>query len=146
MSFFVFVFGGGFPGGSDGKESTCNAETWVWSLGQEDPLEKEMATHSRILAWRILRTEEPDKLHISWGCKESNSTEWLTLSHFDTWVFLSSCISIPIEISCVILKLKKPTWSLGQTPEFLRVSDGCTFASPSADLFLRVFFFFLMQT
>ena len=38
----------GFPGGSDGKDS-CNAG----SLGQEDPLEKEMATHSSNLAWRI---------------------------------------------------------------------------------------------
>ena len=34
-------------------------ETWVQSLGQEDPLEKEMAAHSSILAWRISRTEEP---------------------------------------------------------------------------------------
>ena len=34
-------------------------ETWVQSLGQEDPLEKEMATHSSTLAWRIPRTEEP---------------------------------------------------------------------------------------
>ena len=33
-------------------------ETWVQSLGQEDPLEEELATHSRILAWRIPRTEE----------------------------------------------------------------------------------------
>ena len=38
-------------------------ETWVRSLGQEDPLEKEMATHSIILAWRIPRTEEPGGLH-----------------------------------------------------------------------------------
>ena len=37
-------------------------ETWVKSLGQEDPLEKEMATHSRILAWEIPRTEEPGEL------------------------------------------------------------------------------------
>ena len=37
-------------------------ETWVWSLGQEDALEKEMATHSSILAWRIPRTEEPSRL------------------------------------------------------------------------------------
>ena len=37
-------------------------ETWVRSLGQEDPLEKEMATHSSILAWEILRTEEPGGL------------------------------------------------------------------------------------
>ena len=37
-------------------------ETWVQSLGQEDPLEEEMATHSSILAWRIPRTEEPGGL------------------------------------------------------------------------------------
>ena len=37
-------------------------ETWVWSLGREDPLEKEMATHSRTLASRIPWTEEPDGL------------------------------------------------------------------------------------
>ena len=50
----------GFPGGSDGKESAFNAsETWVWSLGWEDLLKKEMATHSSILAWRIPCTEEP---------------------------------------------------------------------------------------
>ena len=44
----------GFPGGSDGKESTCQCqETWVWSLGWEDPLEEGMATSSSILVWRI---------------------------------------------------------------------------------------------
>ena len=37
-------------------------ETWVRSLGQEDPLEKEMATHSSILAWKIPWTEDPDRL------------------------------------------------------------------------------------
>ena len=37
-------------------------ETWVQSLGWEDPLEKEMATHFSILAWRILWTEEPGRL------------------------------------------------------------------------------------
>ena len=37
-------------------------ETQVRSLGQEDPLEKEMATHSSILAWEIPRTENPDRL------------------------------------------------------------------------------------
>ena len=37
-------------------------ESQVWSLGQEDPLEKEMATHSSILAWRIPWTEEPGRL------------------------------------------------------------------------------------
>ena len=49
----------GFPGGSDSKESAYNAKDLVPSLGQEDPLEKGMATHSSILAWRIPWTEEP---------------------------------------------------------------------------------------
>ena len=37
-------------------------ETWIQSLGQEDPLEKEMATHSSTLAWKIPWTEEPGTL------------------------------------------------------------------------------------
>ena len=37
-------------------------ETWIRSLGWEDPLEEDMATHSSILAWRIPRTEKPDRL------------------------------------------------------------------------------------
>ena len=49
--------------------------TRVQSLGWEDPLEKEMATHSSILAWKIPWTEEPGGLHISWRCKESDTTE-----------------------------------------------------------------------
>ena len=52
----------GFPGSSDGKEPACNAGDCIWSLGQEDSLEKEMATHSSVLAWRIPWTEEPDGL------------------------------------------------------------------------------------
>ena len=51
-----------FPGGSDGKESASNAADPVQSLDQEDPLEKGMATHSSILAWRIPWTEEPGRL------------------------------------------------------------------------------------
>ena len=43
----------GFPGGSDDKESVCSLETWVQSLGWEDPLEKGMTTYSSNLAWRI---------------------------------------------------------------------------------------------
>ena len=47
-----------FSGGSDGKESACNAGDRVRSLGWEDALEKGMAAHSSILAWRIPQTEE----------------------------------------------------------------------------------------
>ena len=42
-----------FPGGSDGKESTCNIGDQIWSVGWEDSLENRMATHSSILTWRI---------------------------------------------------------------------------------------------
>ena len=51
-----------FPGGSDGKALPAVRETWVRSLSWEDPLEKEMATHSSILAWKIPCTEEPGGL------------------------------------------------------------------------------------
>ena len=44
------------------KHLPAMRETWVLSLGREDPLEKEMATHSIILAWRIPWMEEPDGL------------------------------------------------------------------------------------
>ena len=49
-----------FPHGSDGKESTFSAgETWVRSLGWEDPLEEGMATHSSTVAWRIPMDKGP---------------------------------------------------------------------------------------
>ena len=61
-----------FPGGSVVKNLPAMQETWVWSLGQEDPLEKERATHFRILffffshfsipTWRTPCTEEPGRL------------------------------------------------------------------------------------
>ena len=68
---YTVSFPGDFPGGSDGKASimcidvynlSIMWETWVRSLGQEDPLEKEIATHSSTLAWKIPWTEEPGRL------------------------------------------------------------------------------------
>ena len=56
-----------------GKESICQCgskETWVRSLGQEDPLEEETATHSSILALEVSWMEEPGRLH-SLGLQES---------------------------------------------------------------------------
>ena len=50
------------PGGSDGKCLPAIQETQVQSLSQEDPLQKGMATHSSIVAWRITWTEEPGRL------------------------------------------------------------------------------------
>ena len=56
------------------KNPPVMRETWVRSLGWEDPLEKRKDTHSSILAWRIPWTESP------WGRKESDRTEQLSLS------------------------------------------------------------------
>ena len=55
------------------KNLPAMQETWVQSLGWEDPLEKEMAAYSSILTWRIPWTEEPAKLQ-SMGSQESDST------------------------------------------------------------------------
>ena len=84
-----------FPGGSDGKESACNEGDLSSIPGWEDPLGKEMATHSSILAWGIPWTEEPgglpsigsQRVGHDWATKYSKhlfqSVQWL--SH--VWLF-----------------------------------------------------------
>ena len=57
------------------KNPLAMQETQVRSLGQEEPLEKGLATHSKILAWRIPWAGEPGKLYTPWGHKESDVTE-----------------------------------------------------------------------
>ena len=56
------------------KRLPAMQETQVGSLGLGDPLEKEKATHSSVLAWKIPRTEEPGRLYSPWGHKESDVT------------------------------------------------------------------------
>ena len=82
-----------YPHGSQGVSLVAQTvknlpaiwETWVWSLGREDPLKKGMATHSSTFAWRIPWVEEPGSLQ-SMGHKESDTTEWLTLSQFSNLI------------------------------------------------------------
>jgi len=64
-----------FPGGSVVKHLPPNAGDIDWSLGQEDSLEKEMATHSSILVWKISWTEEPGGIQ-SMGSQEPDT--WLS--------------------------------------------------------------------
>ena len=72
-----------YLGASLGSQSVKNPpamqETWVHSLGQEDPLEEEMAIHTSILAWEIPWTEGPDGL-LSMGSQESDTT--YQLNHY----------------------------------------------------------------
>ena len=62
----------GFPGGSVVNNPPAIQETWVQPLGREDPLEKEMAAPSSILAWAVPRAEGPGRLRNPWGRKESD--------------------------------------------------------------------------
>ena len=61
------------------KNLSAVRETWVQSLGQEDPLEKEMAAHFSTLAWKILWTEEPGRL-------QSMGSQSQTSLSFSFWV------------------------------------------------------------
>ena len=65
-----------FPGGSDVKRLLTMWGTWVQSLGLEDLLEKEMATHSSILAWKSHGRRSLEG-YSPWCCKESDTTEWI---------------------------------------------------------------------
>ena len=85
------------------KSLTAMQETWVRCLGWEDPLEKEMATHSNILTWRIPRTEKPGSLHTrvgrNWMTKHTHthtSYRWIIFSW--TVTILPKCPDISISI------------------------------------------------
>ena len=71
----------GFPGGSVVKNPPAKQEMWARSLGQEDALEKEMATHSIILVWRIPWTEKPGQATIHGFTK---SWTWLSTAQHGT--------------------------------------------------------------
>ena len=83
-------------------------ETWVRSLGQEDPLEKEMATHSSILAWRIPWTEELGELQ-STGRKESDTTERLHIHSF-IQVTPGGGNGTPLQCSCLENPMDGQSW------------------------------------
>ena len=76
----------GFPGSSDSKNQPAMQETWVQSLGWEDPLEEEMATHSSISALGIPWTEESGS---PWDREELDKTERLnTAQHGISYRYL----------------------------------------------------------
>ena len=82
------IFLRSFPGGSDGKESSCSAGDQVWSPDWEDPLEKGIAIHTSILAWRIPWTENPGDLQSM--ALQRVRHKWLTHTHKRTHTHTSS--------------------------------------------------------
>ena len=73
LNIFFYVITNSFPVAQTVKNLPAMQETQGLSLGWEDLLEKGMATHASMLAWRSPWTEEPCRLH-SWGHKESETT------------------------------------------------------------------------
>ena len=67
-----------FSGGTSGKEPTCQCRNHMRRHESEDSLRRVLATHSSILPWRILWTEDPGGLYSPWGRKESDMTERLS--------------------------------------------------------------------
>ena len=108
------------------KRLSTMRETWVPSLGREDPLEKEMAIHSSTIAWKI-PWQRSLVGYGPWGCKESDTTERL---HFPT------SLSIPIIHGFRSLVSASLKWSKN-----LRLSKHLSTESPFG--FLPYCFFFL---
>ena len=97
----------GFAGSSDCKESACSAGTQVQSLGREDPLEREMATHSSILAWKNPMDRGAWWAAVHGVAKESGTTERLTLvtcrCDSGSWVERLFCIILGFSVITKIL-------------------------------------------
>ena len=82
-------------------------ETWIQSLGWEDPLEEGMATHSSILAWTEPSWTEELAGYSPWGCKESDMTEQLSTQH--THTYLCMYVYIHIYLWLIHVVWQKPT-------------------------------------
>ena len=105
----------GFPGGSVSQESAVIQETQVWSLGQEDLLEKEMPTHSSILAWNIPWTKEPGGLQ-SMGHKKLDIT-WRLNHHHALGQLFSDFFSIRTPCPCRLFH-RTPKCITGKSSSF----------------------------
>ena len=114
----------GFPGGSVVKNPPAKQERWVWSLGQEDPLEKEIETHSSILAWEIPWTEKPGGLQSMGSQRVGNNiaTEYSTQFSYICSIICDSqitfyniylCHLVSKRASQVVLVVKNPLANAG---------------------------------
>ena len=101
-----------FKGGSmvlkKKKKSTCQCRRHIWSLDQEDPLKKRMATHSRILAWKIPWTDKPGQLQSMGSQRVGNN--WVTKPTHCQWTFrllpcLGYCLQCCSEYWCAFIPL-----------------------------------------
>ena len=78
------------------KRLPAMRETRVRSLGQEDPMEKEMATHSSILAWRIPWMEEPGRLQSTGSQSRTRLSDFTFFSLSHTYMYVRSVVSVSV--------------------------------------------------
>ena len=93
----------GLPGRLSSKEPTCQCRR---SLGGEDPLDEEVATHSRLLAWSTPRTEESGGLQSTWSPRVGHDWAANTLSLFTRWYLTMRCVGLSssrLEMRCLVL-------------------------------------------
>ena len=113
-----------FPGGSEGKVSAYNAGYLVQSLGWEDLLEKEMATHSRILAWKIPWTEEPGRLQ-SMGSQRVGHDWVISLSLSSRKMGFYSLL-----VERWICKMVQPLWKIDWQQFLTKLNTDLSYESP----------------
>ena len=110
----VILMGEDFPIPQTVKNLPAMQETRVWSLGWEDPLEKGMAIHSSILAWRIPLTEKPSGLQFM-GCQRVRHN-WVTNTHTHThpngYEVLSYMGLICTSLMIITTQIITMVWSL----------------------------------
>ena len=133
---YIHIYG--LPRGLSGKETTCQSrqKTQVQSLGREDPLEKEMATRSSILAWKIPWTEEPGGLQAMGSHGVGHDQAWThayTYTYIYTYVYCKYTrfhfffLDIPLTpVATTHFLLSSLCLPPPTSPPFLSLSHTCT--------------------
>ena len=129
-------------GGSLGKNSFAKQETRVRSLGQDDPLEKEVATHSSILAWEIPWTEEPGGLRSMGSQRVAHDLATTPSINQLTSFHLSILLSIISSFFCVhssYLFWLVYSWKMSWWPDWSFNSLTCSLRSPKMEIVTLLF-------
>ena len=95
-----------------GKESACQCKRPRFDfLGREDPLEKDMAIHSSILAWKIPWIEEPGGLYSPWGRKELDMTVYTHTQWYTYYYISEECRFMSTQLSVMVNFIYKLNWA-----------------------------------
>ena len=123
---FMYIYMGASLVAQMIKNLPAKQETWLWSLGREDFLEKGMATHCSIFAWRIPWTGEPDGLQSM--RLQTVRHNWVTnTSHFHIWILLSHMRELKSSICSNMdgLRRYRAQWNKTEKEKFYMISLIC---------------------